>query len=652
LGSGGNVTLGSGGTITMGSGGTVTLGRGGNVTLGSGGTVALGSGGNIALGSGGNVTLGSGGTVALGSGGNTILGSGGTITMGSGGTLALGSGGTVTLGAGGTYAFGSGGTVALGGGGNIALGSGGNTILGSGGTISLGSGGATTVSSEGGVTLGSGGAPTLNEITYDDANSIARPPDAPTLTKMTTTTGPAVMVNWTPPVFGVVTSYIIYRAVNGGTPVAIGTVTGNPPATTFTDTNPSSAANVAYTISSGVLDPTTQTTLQSPPSVPAVLAQTITFGPLPKAKVGDMVPVSATASSGLPLIFSTTGNCTLTSQTQTSPTTGTVNAIAQGSCVVTASQAGNTTYAAAVSMSQAFSIAAATTTKYNQSIVFPALGTHTYGDPDFTLLATASSNLPVACSASGNCSVSGSTLHITGAGSCTVTASQGGNADYNPAPSVSRSFVINKASTATGLSASPNPSTFGQSVMLTAKVGAVAPGSGTPTGTVAFLDGSTVLATRALSNASATFSTAALAAGNHSLTASYGGDANSLSSTSSVLTQGVVCGVLISVSPGTVARGGSITVTSRVISCSTAAQTVVMQFTLSGPAQTPGCSSTTSVMFTTQPFTLQPNTAKSVSFPYQVPKQVCPGTYSMTGTVMVNGKTIFSSTTSLTITGP
>jgi len=450
LGSGGNVTLGSGGTIAMGGGGTVTLGSGGNVTLGSGGTVALGSGGNIALGSGGNVTPGSGGTVALGSGGNTILGSGGTVTLGSGGTLALlGGGGTATLQAGVPFQFGKGGTVALGSGGNIALGSGGNTILGSGGTISLGSGGNVTLGSGGTVALGSGGAPALNEITYDTANSIARPPDAPALVRTTIGNSPAVVVNWTPPVFGVVTSYTIYRAENGGTPVAIGTVTGNPPSTTFTDTNPSSAANVAYTISSGViviLDSGTQATLQSPPSVPVLLRQTIVFGPLPNAKVGDTVPVSATASSNLPVNFSTSGNCALATQTQTSPTTGTVNAAAPGGCVVTASQGGNSTYAAAVSVSQAFSIALASSAKYSQSITFPALGTHKYGDPDFTLLAMASSNLPVTYTPSGNCSVTGSTLHITGAGSCSVTASQAGNGDYNAAPQAGpQSFNITPA---------------------------------------------------------------------------------------------------------------------------------------------------------------------------------------------------------------
>ncbi len=45
--------------------------------------------------------------------------------------------------------------------------------------------------------------------------------------------------------------------------------------------------------------------------------------------------------------------------------------------------------------------------------------------------------------ASGNCTVAGATVHLTSAGSCTITAAQGGNANYNAAASVPRTFVIN-----------------------------------------------------------------------------------------------------------------------------------------------------------------------------------------------------------------
>ena len=55
---------------------------------------------------------------------------------------------------------------------------------------------------------------------------------------------------------------------------------------------------------------------------------------------------------------------------------------------------------------------------------------------------------------------------------------------------------------------SPSPSVFGQAVTLTATVIAVAPGAGTPAGSVTFRDGTTVLGTGTLSSGGvATFTT-------------------------------------------------------------------------------------------------------------------------------------------------
>jgi hypothetical protein len=101
-------------------------------------------------------------------------------------------------------------------------------------------------------------------------------------------------------------------------------------------------------------------------------------------------------------------------------------------------------------------------------------------------------------------------------------------------------YTVNKANTGTTVSSSNSAVTHGQSVTFTAPVAAVSPGSGTPTGTVTFHDGSAVLGTGQL-NAStpdqASFSTGGLSVGPHVITASYGGDGNFISSTSSTLTQ-------------------------------------------------------------------------------------------------------------------
>lgn len=77
-----------------------------------------------------------------------------------------------------------------------------------------------------------------------------------------------------------------------------------------------------------------------------------------------------------------------------------------------------------------------------QTITFPAIDDHAYGDPPISLDASASSSLPVSYIATGTCSVDGSTLTLTGAGDCTVTASQDGNSDFAPAEDESRTFAI------------------------------------------------------------------------------------------------------------------------------------------------------------------------------------------------------------------
>ena len=65
-------------------------------------------------------------------------------------------------------------------------------------------------------------------------------------------------------------------------------------------------------------------------------------------------------------------------------------------------------------------------------------------DAPFNLTATASSGLPVAFSlVSGPATLSGSTVTLTGAtGTVSIRASQAGNAQYNPAPDVTRSFGV------------------------------------------------------------------------------------------------------------------------------------------------------------------------------------------------------------------
>jgi hypothetical protein len=88
--------------------------------------------------------------------------------------------------------------------------------------------------------------------------------------------------------------------------------------------------------------------------------------------------------------------------------------------------------------------------------------------------------------------------------------------------------TVSQASTTTSdVSSSLNPAVYGQTVTLTATIAAVAPGAGTPTGTVTFSDQVGTLGTGALNGSGvATFTSTTISAGVHTVTASYGGDTN------------------------------------------------------------------------------------------------------------------------------
>jgi hypothetical protein len=171
--------------------------------------------------------------------------------------------------------------------------------------------------------------------------------------------------------------------------------------------------------------------------------QTITFSGLADKTFGD-APFTVSATGGA------SGNAvTFSSQTPTvcSVSGNTVTILSAGTCTIRASQAGNSNYNAASDVDQSFTVA-----KANQTITFAALANKTFGDPDFTVSATASSGLTVSFAASGQCTISGNTVHLTGVGSCTITASQAGDTNFNAAASVNQSFTIGTASATITLS--------------------------------------------------------------------------------------------------------------------------------------------------------------------------------------------------------
>jgi Bacterial Ig-like domain (group 3)/Beta-propeller repeat len=94
-------------------------------------------------------------------------------------------------------------------------------------------------------------------------------------------------------------------------------------------------------------------------------------------------------------------------------------------------------------------------------------------------------------------------------------------------------IAINHAvqvATTTLVGSSLDPSSVGQAVTFTATVAGVSGSTGTPTGTVSFMDGSTVLKVVDLNGGQASLTTSALVAGSHDIHGVYSGDATFLAS--------------------------------------------------------------------------------------------------------------------------
>ncbi len=87
------------------------------------------------------------------------------------------------------------------------------------------------------------------------------------------------------------------------------------------------------------------------------------------------------------------------------------------------------------------------TIRGTQTITFDPIADRTYGDAPFTINATASSGLPVTFTSltPSVVAVSGSTVTVVGAGTATIRASQAGDAHYQPATDVERTFTVAKA---------------------------------------------------------------------------------------------------------------------------------------------------------------------------------------------------------------
>ncbi len=162
--------------------------------------------------------------------------------------------------------------------------------------------------------------------------------------------------------------------------------------------------------------------------------QTITFNNPGAQIVGTQLPLTASASSGLAVSFN--------SQTQNYCTVDTNNVasfIAIGNCTIQATQAGDSTYAAATAVTQTFAV-----TGEPQTITFNNPGAQIVGT-QLPLTASASSGLAVSFNSQSMnyCTVNTNNIaSFIAIGTCTIQATQAGDSTYAAATAVTRTFAV------------------------------------------------------------------------------------------------------------------------------------------------------------------------------------------------------------------
>ncbi len=109
-------------------------------------------------------------------------------------------------------------------------------------------------------------------------------------------------------------------------------------------------------------------------------------------------------------------------------------------------------------------------------------------------------------------------------GTHAVTATYGGDANFNiGTATLASGQIVNKANTSTTIASSVNASVYGQSVTFTATVAVLAPSGTVLSGSVNFMVDGVIVLTPTLSGGVALFTTSALPAGTHAISATYAG---------------------------------------------------------------------------------------------------------------------------------
>ncbi len=293
----------------------------------------------------------------------------------------------------------------------------------------------------------------------------------------------------------------------------------------------------------------------------------------------------------------------------------TTSAIPVGADSLTASFPGDSNFSKSTSAAIAQTVRPATLTVTGPNV------SRAFGAPNPSLSGTVSG------------AVNGDSFTVTGTTTATQTSSPGAYAivpaasgtnlaDYSLV-TVNGTLTVTQATPAITVTSSESSAAVSAPVTFTATLTSSV---GTPTGSVSFYDGTTLLGQGTLNAGVATYSTSALAAGTHTITAVYSGDANFVTLTSTALTESIQAFTLESAnSSATVSAGGLVTIALTVTNDETGANANT-SFACSGlpaeascsfsPATVTGSGSTKLTIATTGtqalavPADLQPWTAK------------------------------------------
>lgn len=233
---------------------------------------------------------------------------------------------------------------------------------------------------------------------------------------------------------------------------------------------------------------------------------------------------------------------------------------------VTASYSGDPSFSSSTSAAQSLVVAPAvatvtltapTTAAPGASVTLAVKVAGSNGTPTGSVtFKDGSTTLSTVALASGAASYTSTAFSI---GSHSLTAVYTGDSIYGGATSSAQTLVVGLIAPTVTLTALATAVLAGP-VTLSASV---AGSPGTPSGSVTFQDGSTVLSTVTVVSGTASYTTSMLAAGTHTITAVYSGDATFGAATSapSTVTVSVAPAITFSASPSslTVSRGSSVT---------------------------------------------------------------------------------------------